>query len=422
MNAHTELTLGRTGRYVRTGVRFVVKAVLPLVILSTAAVAAWSLMETAPKAKRQPPPRMARLIEVEPVRFGTETVTVEAMGTVLAAREITLQARVDGQVDWISENFVPGGLFEKGQRILTLDDTDYALVVKQKEAAVAEVESDLAIERGQQSIAKREYELVGKNRKMTETERDLVLRQPQLASIQATLQTAKAALKQAQLDVQRTVINAPFDAIVQERTVDIGAQIGTSTSIATLIGTEIYWIKVSVPVDQLKWIDIPRADGEAGSTVRIYDESAWGPEVYRTGAVIRMTGGLETEGRMAQLLVAIDDPLAQLPEHVGQPVLLIGSYVRAEIEGVRIGPAAILDRQLIRDQNTVWLLDDENNLRIQQVRIAYRGVDRVVIDDGLAEGQQVVKTDLSAPVSGMPLRVQKEAASNAARQGGGARP
>ena len=182
---------------VRTAARFLVKGVLPIAILAGSAVAAVNLMETAPKATRQAPERLARLVDVTTVQSGTDAVVVEAMGTVRAARKINLQPRVGGQVSWISPEFVPGGFIAKGQPILRIDPTDFELVVKQKEAALAEAKANLKIEAGQQTIARREYELLAK--KVTTEERDLVLRQPQLATVEAAVDTAEAALRQAKL-------------------------------------------------------------------------------------------------------------------------------------------------------------------------------------------------------------------------------
>lgn len=406
----------RGGNPIRKAVRFVVRAVLPLAIVAGSAVAAVTLMETAPKAERQPAPRLARLVEVEPVRVGTETVVVEAMGTVQAARKVTLQPRVSGQVAWVGAEFIPGGLVAKGEPVLKLDPTDYELVVKQREAAVAEAKSKLTIEKGQQGVARREFELLG--RKISPEERDLVLRGPQLASVEAAIDTAEAALRQARLDLGRTVVVAPFDAIVGQRSVDVGMQVTPSSTLTTLVGTETYWIEASVPVDQLSWIDVPRDSAARGSVVRIFNDTAWGAGVSRTGRVVRLVSDLEEQGRMARLLIAIDDPLALKPANAGAPPLLIGSYVRAEIEGARL-TGALIPRRFLRDGDTIWLMAADGSLEIRHVGILFRGPSRVVAADGIAAGDAIVTTDLASPVAGMPLRVRDAAAASGRRAGGG---
>ncbi len=382
--------------------RVSLKVLVPLAILGAAVLAGMQMMATAPKAKRQPPPPLARLIEAVPVAVGGLTAEVEAMGQVIAARGIDLQPRVAGSVIRTAPEFVPGGLFAAGETILGLDPTDLRLVVAQREAALAEAKSDLAIEQGQQVIARQEFDLLGDE--MSDKERALVLRQPQLASARAAVRTAESQLRQARLDLERATVTAPFDAAIDSRDVDLGAQVSTSTTIATLIGTETFWVRAEMPVDQLRWIDVPRRVGDLGSPARIYSEAAWGPDVYRTGRVVKLETTLEEQGRMARLLIAVDDPMSLRPANAGAPVLLIGTYVRAVIEGLRLGPGPLVDRRLLRDDDTVWVMTEAGTLDIRPVTLAFRGRRQVLIGDGLSGGERLVATDLAIPVEGMALR------------------
>ena len=397
-----------TSRRLPRLIRRTLKVALPVAILLGGAGLAFGLIETGPTAERKPPTRQAKLVEVEPVQIGRRTITIEAMGTVQPNREVELRPQVGGQVIWLSDEYEPGGVLAKGDRLLKLDPRDYELVVRQKKAEVAKAESELKIEEGQQSIAKREYELLGKD--IAPADSSLVLRRPQLASVEADLATAKAALAQAQLDLARTEVTVPFNAVVQSRDVNLGTQVTSSTTVATLTGTDSFLIEVAVPVDQLKWLKIPRTAEEEGSRVRIYNETAWGPKAFREGRVLRLVSQLESEGRLALLLVAVDDPLALEAENSGKPVLLIDTYVRAVIEGVEVGPVAVLDRRLVHDGNKVWLMTTDNRLETREIDVLYKGSSEILATDGLQEGENLVTTVLSAPVDGMALRTRDQTA------------
>jgi len=384
----------------------VLKVALPLAILVGGGGLALGLMATGPTADRKPPVREARLVEVTPVTFEKTHITVDAMGTVGPDRQVELRPRVGGQVVWISDNYVPGGVLEKGEPLLKIDPKDYELVVQQKAAAVAKADSELRIEKGQQVIAQREYELLGQTVKPED--RALVLRQPQLAQVEADLETAKAELAQARLDLARTEVSTPFNAVIQSRDVNLGTQVTTTTTVATLVGTDAYLIEVAVPVNQLRWIEIPRTHDDAGAVVRVYNESAWGKGVSRTGHVVRLASQLESEGRMAQLLVSVDDPLALMDENEGAPVLLIGAYIRVQIEGSEVGPVAAMERKYLRDGNTVWIMTPDGELEIRPVDILFRGPDTVLIRSGLQAGDRIITTSLSTPIEGLALRVRDD--------------
>jgi len=318
------------------------------------------------------------------------------------AREVVLQPQVSGEVLTISDELVPGGRFRKGEQLLRIDPADYELAVRQRESELAQARSNLKIEQGQQVIARSEFELLGEP--TAGEDNALMLRKPQLESVRASVATAQATLERAKLDLARTRIRAPFNAIVQSREVNTGTRVTPVSKLATLIGTDRYWLELSVPVDQLQWLEIPGISAGQGSAVRVYDEAAWGPDKFRRGRVIRLAGDLENEGRMARVLVAVDDPLALQPEHAGAPVLLLNSYVRAVIEGRTLSNVARVDRALLRGEDQVWLMGSDGRLQIRTVTIPFRGPHSVLVSEGLAAGERLVVTDLSAPVEGMALR------------------
>jgi RND family efflux transporter MFP subunit len=255
---------------------------------------------------------------------------------------------------------------------------------------------------GQQSVAQREYELLGQA--IPEESRDLVLRGPQLAQARATLAAAEAALDQAKLNLERTSIRAPFNATLRSRNVNVGLQVTPNTMLATLTGSDEYWIELTVPVDLLRWIRIPHGHGESGSPVRVSSVSAGVTGGAREGEVLRLLPDLEPSGRLARVLVSVPDPLALKPEHAGQPALILGDYVRAEIEGVGVPSAAKLDRRFFRDGDNVWLMNDRNELEIRPVTVMFRNPDSLLVTAGLTPGDRVVVTDLPAPMPGMALR------------------
>jgi len=387
---------------------FILGIALPVVVLFIGGKAALNLIDTSPKAQRKNSnSRNARLVEVEPACLSKETTLIQAMGTVKPARKIRFQPRVSGEVIEVSPELLPGGVFRAGEMVLRIDPTDYELIVRQRTGEVAHAQSNHQLELGSQSIAQSEYELLGES--ILEEDRDLVLRKPQLKAVEAALDIARAALEKARLDLDRTRVRAPFNALVQSREVNLGAQVTTATPLATLVGTDHYWVELSLPVNQLKWVRIPRnADHETGSRVRVFNEAAWGAGVWRSGRVIRLAGDLEEEGRMARLIVSVPDPLCLLEENQGAPTLLIDSYVRVEIEGLELGDVVAVRRGLLRDGDRIWILDADNRLEIRPVTVAYRGRERVFVSVGLAAGDRIVTTDLSAPVPGMPLRIRED--------------
>jgi len=157
--------------------------------------------------------------------------------------------------------------------------------------------------------------------------------------------------------------------------------------------------------NQLKWLDIPKRNGDSGANVTIRNNGVWGEDRFRTGRVICLLGEVETQGRLARLLVTVDDPFCLKTQNQNLPQLLMGSYISAEIEGRTLSDVFPVLRSHLRDNDTVWIMDDDAQLEIRQVQIVFRGPDRVYVTEGLSENEKLVVTDIAAPVAGMLLRV-----------------
>ena len=170
-------------------------------------------------------------------------------------------------------------------------------------------------------------------------------------------------------------------------------------------------VQVSVPVEYLSWIDIP-ASGAKGSAVVIIQKTGSGT-VTREGNIVRLLGDLDPAGRLARLLVSIDDPLNRR-DNKGQLPLLIGSYVTVEILGKTMENVIVIPRSAIRDMDGeataegrnregIWLMDEDDRLRIEAVEVAWRTRDAVFIANGIEDGARLVISNIPTPVQGMKL-------------------
>jgi RND family efflux transporter MFP subunit len=375
---------------------------LCLVIIAAGAMGAVTLIRTAPKAQKRPPQKLAPLVSVRQVYPDTQQVVIEAMGSVVPERDLTLKSRVAGEIVHVHPEFSVGGIIRKGELILQIDDLDYKLIIAQKQRAVADARYALKLELGRQDIARHEWGLLNGSESISEADAELALRKPHLEKAQADLAGAQADQQAAQLQLERTRIYAPFNAIVRSTMVEKGSQVAAQEILATLAGTDEYWIQASVPVDRLQRIEIRDREGRPGAQARI---------VYRGGAerkgrVVKLLSDLETEGRMARLVISVKDPLGLKGPADGLPAMLIGEYVRVQIQGQQIDSAYRIPRTALRDNAYVWVAGKDDRLEVREVRTIWRDTQTVMLKEGLQPGDRVVYSDLATPVPGMDLKIE----------------
>lgn len=383
-------------------VRIVLSVILCVLLIGGAGVATYVIYSTEPVAQSEGATRKsAALVEVTRVERGSFRPRLEVLGLVEPARELMLRPRVSGQIVRMDPGFLPGGLVEEGQELVGIDPADYEQALTMMRSEYRQVQAELAIEEGRQAVARQEFELLGEE--IDDDNRSLVLREPQIEAIRARLDAAEAAVRQAELDLERTRVRVPFDAQVMSRGVNLGSQIGSSDEIAHLVGTEEYWVMASVPLRDLPWIRFDDT-GEAGASVRVHHKAAWPAGVYREGTVSRLIGTVDNQSRLAKVLISIPDPIAK--EAQG-PRMILGTIVELEIEGEQIQDVVRLDRQYLRQNDTVWVKSD-GQLDIRQAEVVYRDAEYAYIRSGLEAGDEVVTTSLATVSQGLALRLEGE--------------
>lgn len=397
------------------------KAALPIAIL-VLAVACTAVM----MANRITPDRLEISEQVVPVEIveilhTTEEVLVQAQGTVTAAQQVMVRPEVAGRIVSLSPSLVPGGQFRTGEIIATIDERDYRVQLAAQKETLARARLALEQEQARQSVAKEEWDLLEESIPADRSNRDLALRIPQIEQAEAAIAAAQGAVAKAELDLSRCTITAPFNAVVLREQVDLGQLVNPQTEVATIVGTDAYWVQVSLPVEHLGWIDIPNREGRRGSPATIV-HSAGSVEIRREGRVERLLGDVDPAGRMARLLIVIDDPL-----HLGKRdsesnlPLLIGSYVTVEIRGEAIEDAVVVPRRALREihvdgstgaREGLWIMDDDDRLVTREAEVIWRTEETVIVSNGFADGDRLITSTIATPIQGMKLSVAKPRATD----------
>ncbi|MEO1493671.1 MAG: efflux RND transporter periplasmic adaptor subunit [Pseudomonadota bacterium] len=375
----------------------VLQIALPVLLAYGAYKAQDYILASAPVAERGARDRVARLVEVLPAAPAPISPRIEAWGEVTAAETLIVRPEIAGTIVWTHPDLGKGGYLPEGEVVARLDDTDLKLAVQQAEAEVAEIDARILIEQGQGEIGKRELTRLSRN--LTDTQRALVLREPQMAQLSAERIAAEAALEQARNAIEKTSVKVPFNALVVTEQVAPGTMLTQGAEAAELVSADRFNVTVAVPAQQLSHIEI-----SPETRVEILVDGGG----TRAGEILRVGSGLTEVGRMAELIVAVPDPMARLPENAGNPPLLLGSFVTVKIDGRTVDDAVELDRRFLRDGGTVWVMNAEDTLEIRTVSIAWRGPDSVVIDGGLNAGDRIVTSRLSSFTEGMALRVRED--------------
>lgn len=366
-------------------------------------------------------------VETQRVTPSDYPVLINVMGRVMPAQEAVIRAQVSGEILSISENFVPGGFFKKDDIILNIDPTDYELALQSQQAVMKQATAALRLEKGQQSIARDELKILERTTGKKLGNQDLALRKPQMEQALADIASAQAALDIAQINLERTTLHAPFNAIVTHRNTNIGNVVSTNDALATLVGTDEYWIEAEVPTKDIQWLSFsspvsnsPQSSNAQNASPAILKES--GGIGARIGYLQNMTGMIDEKSRLAKVIISVNDPLLQSEGTLNNTqtkspfVLKINDFVRVSIEGKTLKNAYRLPTQYVRDGGRVWVYTLDGTLDMRDVMIVYEDRDFVYITDGLNANTEIITSDIITPVDGMALKIRGEESAESANQ------
>ena len=383
------------------------KYILPLGLIGISIVAV-AIMVSIAKGKqpeRKDTANQAIRVDAIPAKITSLNFSVFSQGSVMPRTETTLVAEVAGQIVSVSSNFISGGFFREGEVLLQIDPSDYQTALLRAQATLAARKAQLADQQARSDQALKDWTNLGREGEPS----DLTLRIPQLAEAKAGVQAAEAELQEAERDLQRTRIKVPYDGLVRNKKVDVGQYVTPGTPLGVTFSIDTAEIRLPLSNSDLAYLDLPsatRLDKAHRVPVKLSAEGAGTGGVWQS-EIVRTEGVVDVSSRVLYAVAEIIDPYGVLGQS-SQPELKMGTFVRAEIQGLRADNVIILPRSVLQADNTVLVANDERKLEIRQVTVLRAEPRNVYISDGLEGGELVITTSMDAPIPGTRLAITGE--------------
>ncbi len=358
-------------------------------------------------------------------------------------------AEVKGRVLEVHPDLKAGALLKEGTVLLKIDPIEYELVVASLIAGIDQVKADLAelqaqkenttialeIEKrslalAEQSLGRKKNAL--KNRTISaddvdKEERNVLSQLQNVQNLQNTLivfPSRKKALearvassitnlKQAQLDLSKTVIKAPFNSRIGEVSLEPGQHVNTGQILFEAHGTAVTEIQAQIIGNQMRHL-INHSPGPGISAPADADLTAM-RKLINIKAIVRLKSGewkvewaarfdriresVDPATRAFNIVVAVDNPYEQVIPGK-RPPLSRGLFCEVELQGQARPDSVIIPRAALHN-GTVFIMDKDKRLQPLKVQSAFSQGDLQVIDSGLTGGEILVVSDPSPAITGM---------------------
>ncbi|GAA70945.1 MULTISPECIES: efflux RND transporter periplasmic adaptor subunit [unclassified Pseudoalteromonas] len=368
----------------------VLRWVFPFVALALGVVGFFAINAIAKESDKKEVIDTRPTVQVEAVAANDHQVIINSYGEMQPLENTQLSAQVSGEVISWHPNFVAGGVVGRGEILFTIEKDNYEAAVLQAEAELARAQATLIEEQAQAQVAEDEAK-----RFPNKARTDLFLRKPQVLSAQASVKSAQAALKRAQRDLDNCEVSAPYDALVVSRNVGVGQFVSMGAQVAELNNIETG--EVIIPIAGFDSVFLP--DRVKGVTATVIKTGLNG--FTRQAVIDRDLGIVDNATRMSSLVVRIEDPYGLVNQ---QPAIKFGTYVQVNFAGTMLNNIYRLPQELVNNQ-TVWIVNDEQQLEPRKVKVIREEGEYFYISDGLEADDQLVVTLPEYPQKGMAVKI-----------------
>ena len=387
------------------------KILFPIIVLVVLFFGSWQLIKMRPNPEAREVKRKIPFVEIIHAEKKPLRSSISAYGTIQPRTQTILIAEVPGIIEEVAPftnegskttSFRPGGFFQKGDLLLKIEDIDLVTMEAEAHANLRRVELQLIQERELAKQAKLEW-----GDRDWSLASDLVKRIPQIEKAEAEALAAKARLNQAIRDLNRSWVKAPFRGRILKTMADVGQQVGSGASAAL---AEVYALdsaEINLALSRSEMNFLGFADGfkpsdELNVQAQVLDPSG---EVIHQGVLDRSEGVVDPRTRLTNLVARVDacfaNPYAKKP--VKNP-LAVGQFVNLRLIGVEVN-VFLVPESAFRTQETVLVVDDDNQLHTREVSVIYRTDEEAWVTDGLSEGEKVCVTPIEIISEGMQVNL-----------------
>jgi membrane fusion protein (multidrug efflux system) len=376
---------------------------------------------------------------------GKKEVTLEQSFTaqILAAKQVEVRSRVEGNLEAFS--FREGSRVSAGQVLFSIDPRPLQAALRQAQAQVMDAKADLefatnkvnykkALADQREAEANLENEQREVDRYKPLAERNIIPRQTydqtvsardvaraqldaaiantentkikdiaSIASAEASLEGAYAAVEAAQINLNYTTISAPISGIIGELNVYPGNLVSPGSDVlATISSTDPIYVEFAIA--EQDYLTLARRREETGkpTTDRIYQLLLADGKPYKNlGKFSMIDRAVNSDTGTIKVRLEYANP---------NGLLKPGEYANVRLNTQDLPDALLVPQravQQLQSSNFVYVVDANNQVQQREIEIGDRYQTSVVVKKGLKAGERVVVDGMAKVKPGMTVSTQE---------------
>lgn len=422
-------------------------------------VVSYILVKSQPSMKHEDNTKKPVPVSVISLKQHLVAPTITGYGVVEPNVLLNLNAEVSGMVTYVHPKLRKGELVPEGTLVLTIDERDYQLALKQAQADVAVTQAnlrelDVNLEDVKVNLSLVEEKLTLANKELARKQKLLTKRSIAQSSVDSQKSTviqlkqevqnlknqlntlpaqrdvlvakiviAEASVETQKRNLERTKITMPFNGRITKLSVEESQFVAQGASLFSTQTIDKVLINVQFPVERFQSLARTMQRQASGERRVPFEKAvlsikasemfemlgieaevrlAESPNIRWPAKVERISDNLDPSTRTLGLMVSVDNPYREVEPGV-RPPLIAEMYTEVVIRS-QPQPFYVIPRDALHE-GSVYLLSDngESQLVKKTIMPDYQFGSIALFKNGFKEGQSVVVSDLFPAVGGMSL-------------------
>ena len=379
--------------------RTVVRAIAAVVVSAVIGLVLWAIFKPSPPAPGLP------VVEVEPVQAGNVNIYGEYVGRIRAQQFVEVRARVEGYLERIL--FEEGTFVRRGQTLFVIDPQVYRARVQKARAQLTKARANAR--KAERDLAR----ITPLYQQNAASQLDLDNAEAARESALAEEHVAAADLTQAELTLSYTAVQSPISGYISQRSADIGTLVGPSgkSLLATVVKSDTVLVDFSMTA-----LDYLRSKNRNVNLGHRSGDREWDPYVTVTladGSQYPCRGLVDFASPQVDPSTGTFQVRAEMPNP--DHVLLPGESTRVKVlmdvveNAVSVPSKAV---EIERGGAYVYVVRPDSVVERRFVETGQENGNSVIIERGLAPGEQLVTEGYHKLRHGMKVRPQVSASAD----------
>lgn len=340
--------------------------------------------------KRKPLIR-PKLVDAKVVSLEDVPSEIIAYGRLTSAQPVILYSEVAGIIEEGNIAFQPAQSFKKGDLLLRIDTRQIRLDLNSAKSdfltALASVLPEIKVDFPDEfPVWQAYFNKCGFDQKLPplpETNNQKI----KLFLARFNVYRLYFQVSDLEIRLSKHFFYAPFEGSIVSTELRAGSTAREGTRLGEIINLENLEVEVTIPVQDIQWIDQSRPVQFSSAEVA----GRWKGKIKRIGK------NIDERTQSVQVFMTVNKS--------GHDNLFSGVFLEAKIPGKIISHAFSIPRRAIYNDKFIYLIHN-GKLEYQEVNIARKETETVIVNEGIVNGDTVVVELMQGVAPGMPAKIR----------------